>query len=162
MARSLSEMLDLPCLELDGVYHQPDWTLLPEDEFRSKVDEFTNRNRWVVDGNYNSAGVLDLVWNKADTVVWVDPPRRVVMSRVVRRTIRRAATREELWNGNREPWSNFTRWDPRENIIRWTWTRFASTWSRYEQRMADPRWEHLTFIRLRSRKDAKTFLEELA
>lgn len=49
----------------------------------------------------------DLTWRAADTLVWLDLPLPIVMSRLVRRTIRRAATREELWaTGNRETLRN--------------------------------------------------------
>jgi adenylate kinase family enzyme len=161
MARELADVLESPYLELDSVFHQPDWTPLPDSEFRSEVDEFTSQGRWVVDGNYSSHGVLDLVWGRSDSVVWLDPPKTVVMSRVIRRTVRRAITREELWNGNREPMSNFTKWDPEENVIRWSWTRFDHTRSKYEARAADSRWSHLTITRVRSRKDADLFLKRL-
>ena len=157
VARALASSLGVAHLELDSVYHQADWAPLPDDEFLAAAERFTAGERWVVDGNYNSHGVLDLVWGRADTVVWVDPPKRVVMSRVVRRTLRRAATREELWNGNREPWSNFTRWDPEENVIRWAWTKFEPTRVRYESRTADPRWSHLDIIRLRTRSETTAF-----
>ena len=161
MARSLSASLDIPYLELDSVYHQAEWTPLPDGEFQSVVGEFTSQDRWVVDGNYNSHGVLDLVWERADMVVWLDPPKPVVMSRVVQRTVRRAITREELWNGNREPRSNFTKWDPEENVIRWAWTRFEPTRSRYESRTADPQWSYLEIIRLCKRTETRVFLSNL-
>ena len=39
----------------------------------------------------------------ADTLIWLDLPLSLVMWRLVRRTVRRAATKEELWGtGNRE------------------------------------------------------------
>ena len=38
--------------------------------------------RWVIDGNYTSQ-VKDLVWARADTVVWLDLPRRTVMRRII-------------------------------------------------------------------------------
>jgi len=161
MARSLAASLDIPYLELDSVYHQAEWTPLPDGEFQSVVDEFTSQDRWVVDGNYNSTGVLDLAWERADTVVWLDPPKRVVMSGVTRRTLRRGAKREELWNGNRESLWSLTKWDPEENIIRWAWTRFEPTRSRYESRTTDPRWSHLEMIRLCSRADSAAFLMDL-
>ena len=159
MARSLAASLDIPHLELDSVYHQAEWTPLPDGEFRSVVDEFTSQDRWVVDGNYNSTGVLDLAWERADTVIWLDPPKRDVMSGVTYRTLRRGARREELWNGNRESLWSLMKWDPEENIIRWAWTRFEPTRSRYESRTADPQWSHLEIIHLQTRPEAAEFLK---
>jgi adenylate kinase family enzyme len=161
VALTISDMLGHPHLELDSVYHQPDWTPLSDDDFRAAARGFVEQDRWVIDGNYTSNGVVDLVWKRADTVVWLDMPKRVVMQRVTRRTIRRAVRREELWNGNREPMSNFTKWDPEDNIIRWAWTRFDHTREKYEDRMYDPRWNHLEFLRLRSRGDVDDFLSSI-
>jgi hypothetical protein len=56
----------------------------------------------VVDGNYGI--VRDLVWARADTVVWLDYPLRTILWRYLTRTLRRIRTGEELWpgTGNRE------------------------------------------------------------
>src|ERR687888_75403 len=49
---------------------------------------------------------------RADTVVWLDLPLRVALSRVTRRTIGRIRAGEELWSGNRESWrGGFFGWD---------------------------------------------------
>jgi adenylate kinase family enzyme len=162
VARAIADALSHPFLELDSVYHQPDWVPLPDDEFREVVGEFAANGPWVIDGNYTHGGVLDLVWGRADTVVWVDPPKSVVMQRVIWRTIRRGVTREELWNGNREPLSNFTSWDPEQNVIRWAWTRYDSRREEYESAMINPTWTHLTFIRLRSSAEAAEFIGSLS
>ena len=90
----------MPYVEIDALYHLPGWQELPADELVAAIDSRTSADGWVVDGNYSDA--LDLVWSRADTVVWLDLPRRLVMRQVVRRTTRRMVRREELWNGNRE------------------------------------------------------------
>jgi adenylate kinase family enzyme len=110
IAAELARLIGAPHLELDSVFHQPGWVPLPEPEFRTRVTELIAAPRWVVDGNYSA--VRDLVWSRADTVVWLDLPRWQVMRQVVGRTVRRAARRAELWNGNVEPWSNFLHLDP--------------------------------------------------
>jgi adenylate kinase family enzyme len=161
VAMAIAESLDCPHLELDSVYHQSGWTPLPDGAFRDVARGFVEQDRWVVDGNYTSHGVLDLVWSRADTVIWLDMPKRVVMQRVTRRTIRRAVKREELWNGNHEPISNFTKWAPEDNIIRWAWTRYGHTREKYADRMHDPRWSDLDFIRLHSRGDVSKLLGSL-
>lgn len=161
MARAISNRLGLRYLELDSVFHQPGWTPRPDDEFRAVVAEFTRAKRWVVDGNYTSHGVADIVWPLADTLVWMDPPKRTVMWRVIRRTVRRVTTRQELWNGNREPWSNLYSLDPHKNIMVWSWTRFDTYRSRYEDARSDGSWDHLDTHRLRTRREVDAFLDGL-
>jgi adenylate kinase family enzyme len=154
--RLLSAKLDVPFVELDAIFHQPHWAELPIEEFRERVTAIASGDAWIVDGNY--AGVRDLVWQRADTVVWLDLPRRLVISRVVRRTLRRALTREKLWNGNTEPLSNFYRWDPSKNIVRWTWVKYAEYQERYGSAVADPANAHVTFYRLRTAHDVAEFV----
>jgi adenylate kinase family enzyme len=160
-ARAIADRLGLRYLELDSIFHQPGWTPKPDAEFRAEVAEFARAKHWVIDGNYTSHGVADVVWPAADTVVWLDPPRRTVMGRVIKRTLRRVVTREELWNGNREPWSNL--WNPRpeKNIIMWSWTRFQHYRDRYESAHADGTWGHLDVHRLRTQRDVDAFLSAL-
>jgi adenylate kinase family enzyme len=158
LARELAASLGVPFLELDSVYHQPGWEPLPEDEFRRLVTAKANEDGWVIDGNYSA--VRSIVWARADTVVWVDPARWTVMRRVAWRTVRRAVTRQELWNGNREPLSNFLTWDPERSVISWAWHSHAKYRTRYGAAAADPASGHLTFIRLTSRRDVARFLAD--
>lgn len=51
-------------------------------------------------GNYGR--VRDLLWPRADTIVWLDYAFPLVLGRLTARTVRRAVTGEILWNGNRE------------------------------------------------------------
>ncbi len=159
LARRLAEKLEFPCLELDSIFHQPGWEQMPDHEFRSRIAEFALQPSWVIDGNYTSHGVKELIWPVADTLVWLDLPRAVVMRQVVGRTLRRAATREELWNGNREPWTNLWHWDPEKNIIRWAWVHHAPTRKKYEEALAQPETVHLKVYRLRSSGVVRRFLE---
>jgi adenylate kinase family enzyme len=124
LSRALAGALGAECLELDSVFHQPGWVPLPRDEFRQRVAAVVAGERWVIDGNYTSQ-VKDLVWARADTVVWLDLPRRTVMRRIIWRSFRRAAARTELWNGNRERWRNFFSMDKEESVIAWAWQTHA-------------------------------------
>ena len=159
VGRRLAETLGSPYVELDSIFHQPGWEELPTGEFRRRVAAVVAGDGWVVDGNYSA--VRDLVWERADTVVWLDLPRPLVMRRVVLRTLRRAVTRQELWNGNREPLSNFYRLDPQQNIIRWTWVMHAGYRARYTTAAADTSHAHLRFIRLCSPAEVAGFLGSL-
>ena len=64
----------------------------------------------MVDGNYRA--VRDLIWPRADTVVWLDYSLPLILARLTRRTFGRGLRRTELWNGNREQlWWHFLPWD---------------------------------------------------
>jgi adenylate kinase family enzyme len=156
LARELAAILRVPHLELDSVFHQPGWAALPTGEFRARVAEFVARDGWVVDGNYSI--VRDLIWDRADTVAWLDLPRHLVMRRLVWRTLRRMATRQELWNGNREEWRNLLSLDPEKSIIMWAWTTHATNRTRFLAASQDPDNAHLTFIRLTSSRAIRRFL----
>jgi hypothetical protein len=45
----------------------------------------------------------DLITDRADLIIWLDLPVRLVMWRLLRRTHLRNKHRTELWNGNVEP-----------------------------------------------------------
>ena len=158
LASQLAETLGVPHLELDAVHHQPDWEPLPTDEFRRVVAARAAAGGWVIDGNYGR--VRDLVWARADTVVWLDLPKRTVMRQVVWRTLRRVALRRELWNGNRERWQNFFTWNPEQSVISWAWHKHAGDRARYAAAATDPANAHLRFIRLASNRDIARFLAE--
>jgi adenylate kinase family enzyme len=158
-ASSLAGGLGCPFLELDSVYHQADWVPLATSVFRDRVAAVVAGERWVIDGNYSK--VRDIVWARADTVVWLDLPRRVVMRRLVWRTLRRVARRAELWNGNRERWRNLLTWDRQESVISWGWHTFGSNRARYAAAAADPANGHLSFVRLTSARAVRRFLREV-
>lgn len=156
LARTLAARLDVPYVELDAIFHQPGWTELPVDEFRARVGDVVAGDAWVVDGNYNA--VRDRVWARADTVVWVDPPRPVVMRRIVGRSVSRVVRRTELWAGNRERWRSLVSLDPRRSIVMWAWTQHGKYQARYGGAMTDPAWRHLEFVRVRSADDVEELL----
>jgi len=154
-ARALAERLGAAHVEIDALFHGPDWTSTPREELRARVAERIAADRWVVDGNYRNA-LGDLVSRAAETVAWIDPPRRVVMASVVARTLGRMAWRTELWNGNRERWRNLFDPRPEQNVVLWAWTRFpvyrrgyadmqaaappSQTWLRFGSRAAAWAW----------------------
>jgi adenylate kinase family enzyme len=155
-AAALAGVLGVPWLELDSVYHQAGWTPLALDEFRARVAAVASGPGWVIDGNYSP--VRDLVWARADTVIWLDLPKRTVMRRIVFRTLRRAAGRVELWNGNRERWRNFFTLDEQESVIAWAWKTHGSLREQYATALADPALDDLRVVRLGSPRAVRRFL----
>jgi adenylate kinase family enzyme len=161
LGKALAARIGAEFLELDSVFHQPGWVPLPDEEFRRRVGAAVAAERWVIDGNY-SGKVRDLVWDRADTVVWLDLPRRTVMRRIIWRSFLRAARRTELWNGNREHWRNLVALDKEESVIVWAWTSHARNHARYAAAMADPPNSQLRFVRLTRPAEVRSFLASVS
>lgn len=148
----------MPHIELDALFHGPEWT--PRPGFREDVTEAVAGPAWVVDGNYGST-VRDVVWARAEAVVWLDLPRRVVFPALLARSLRRGWTGEELWNGNRERLGSLLAVRPEENLLLWTWRAYPRYRKAYSEAMADPSLAHLTFVHLRRREDVSALLESV-
>ncbi|GGK08108.1 adenylate kinase [Pilimelia anulata] len=113
-ATLVAAALDLPRVELDALYHGPGWT--PRPTFAADVDRFAAGPRWVTEWQYRAVRARLLA--RADLLVWLDPPRAVVLRQLIRRTLHRRLRRVELWNGNVEPplWTILT---DRDHVVRW-------------------------------------------
>ena len=156
LARSIAEITGHAHHEMDHLFWGPEWTPVPDDVFRSRVVDVAAKDDWVMDGNYSR--VREQVWERAQTVVWLNLSFPVVFWRAVSRTLRRTFTNEVLFAGNREralavfhpdwiPW-----W-----VARTYWLR---RW-RYPAIFAQERFQHLQVVELRRRRDVTDFLAHL-
>jgi len=159
LAAALAEKIDGTSLELDELFHGENWAPTPTPEFRRRVAEALDTDRWVVAGNYSV--VMDLVHGGADTIIWLDLPRWLVTWSVVRRSLRRVIKREELGNGKRERWRNLVSPHPEVNVIVWAWTHHAAHTKRYEGFLTSPFWAHADVRRLRSRREVAQMMSSI-
>lgn len=156
LARHIAQRLAIPHVELDALHHEPNWTQAPTYVFRQRVERSLSGDNWVVDGNYSK--VRDIVWSRADTVVWLDYPLPVTMGRVVRRTFRRVVTQEDLWNGNRETWQMMF---SRDSIILWALTTYRKNREQYPILFKQPEYAHLKVVHLHSPQATNAWLKNL-
>ncbi len=159
--RKIAAVIDAPYVELDEIHHLADWVAINPDKFVSIIQQISAGPSWVIDGNYRLVVVDGPVWKLADTVIWIDLPRLVVMRQIVRRSIQRVWRGEVLWNGNREYLRNLFAWNPNKSVIRWSWTQHAKYVDRYSQAMCSEQYAHITFIRLRSHQEAQLLVRNL-
>jgi hypothetical protein len=152
VARSLAERIGAPFVELDALHNGPNWTTRPT--FAEDADRATRGSSWVADGNYSD--ISELLWSRADTIVWLDPPLWLARLRVVRRSLRRWVTQERLYNGNIEP--SPLGWVDPEHPVRLIAEQYGRLRARYTARFAEPRWGHLARVRLGSDAEVRTFL----
>jgi adenylate kinase family enzyme len=154
LAERLAGQTGLRVIELDALYWGRDWQGAPVELFRHRVERETRDGDWIVVGNYGQ--VRDLVWRSADTLIWLDLPLGIVMWRLVRRTLRRVLSREELWGtGNRETWRNS--FLSRQSILMWalrTHNRNREKYARECQSLARDK----RVVRLKSARDIERFL----
>ena len=151
VASRLAQKLSIAHIELDALRHGPNWTEMPDDELRRRVTECIASPNWVIDGNYSA--VRELVWQRATTVAWIDPPHWRIMTQVIGRSISRAVTQKELWNGNRE---TVRSWLNADHPIWWALRTHTARQAKFEAQM-QPNW-----IRLRSRADVESWIASLS
>ncbi len=160
LARRVAERTGWPHIEFDRYYHQKDWTPQNPAVLKAQIGAELQADHWVSDGNYQSV-LGDLVSARAETIVVYDLPRSLVTRQLVRRTIRRVVRREELWNGNREPLTNLTRWDPTKNVIRWSWTNHHKYRDGYRAAAESGAWAQADVVWVRRHRDAERWLDSL-
>ncbi|MBD1866232.1 AAA family ATPase [Cyanobacteria bacterium FACHB-471] len=158
LARRIAQQLQVPHVELDALHWEPGWTEASDQVFRDRATEALAGDRWVVDGNYSKA--RDLVWSRADTVVFLDYPFWLVMNRLLQRTVRRSLKQEELWNGNRENvWLSFF---SQNSILLWLLQTYQRNRKKYPALFQQPEYAHLSVIHLQSPKTTEDWLLNLS
>lgn len=153
LATELAALLGVPRHELDALHHGPGWSKRPE--FESDVAGFADDASWVTEDQY-LALVGEVLWARADTLIWLDLPRTTVMRRVIGRSFRRALRHQELWNGNRE---SFRAWLDPEHPIRWAWAGHERRRQQTQERLAA--FPHLRVVRLHTAAQADEWLRKL-
>jgi adenylate kinase family enzyme len=141
----------VPHVELDALNWNPGWEETPPDEFKQRVAAALDADGWVVDGNYRGK-LGNFVLDQADLVVWLDLPLRTTVWRVLRRTLKRLRTREQLWGTNVETWRDaFLR---RDSLIWWA----LKTHFRWRRRLPElvARYPH---VRLRSTREVRQYVK---
>jgi len=157
VAGQIARRLGIPHVELDALYWETDWTPTPLDVFRERVSQALSGDAWAVDGNYSK--VRDLIWSRADTVVWLNYWLPVIMWQLVWRTLRRGLTQEELWGGNQESLTRAL--FSRESILLWALQTYRRRRREYPVLLSQSEHAHLAVAHLRSPRAARDWVLSL-
>ena len=71
-ALKLAEKMDMPLFHLDAIWHRPDKTHIPREEFDHRLGEILALDGWIIDGNYQRT--MELRIEVSDTVILFDLP----------------------------------------------------------------------------------------
>ena len=146
LATQLGDRLNLTNVELDGINWQANWVNIPKHEMRECVDEaLPVAGHWIADGNYIRS-VRDIVWIRADTLIWLDYSLRVALLRVLRRTVGRIVKRKELWNGNRETLRHHLSFDVNQNLSLLTIRMHKQHRNNFPALFEQPEYRHLNVL----------------
>jgi adenylate kinase family enzyme len=157
LAQRLGVILDLPLIELDALHWMPGWTEKPWPEIRSELDPMTRQDRWITDGNYSQ--VRDLIWPRADTIIWLDYPFLSIFFRLFIRTLKRFFLNIELWNGNRERFrDNFL---SRDSLFVWLLKSLPKHKKNYPLAFQEPQHTHLQVLRFSHPRQTEHWLKKL-
>jgi hypothetical protein len=111
----------------------------------------------VAAGNYRL--VRDLIWDKAEAVIWLDYPFHIVFWRLLKRTVRRGITQEELWNGNREKfWGHLKLWSE-ESLFHWLFKTYWRGKREYPMLFSLPENAHLKIVHFKHPKETEEWLK---
>ncbi len=158
VGRQLSERIGIPHVEIDSLWWEPNWTEAGEDVLKERLQPIADGDEWILDGNYFSVGARDVIWPRADTIVWLNHGRRTTIPRIIRRTFMRGITRRELWSGNRESIKQAL--SP-HSIIWYAWKAHPKYNERYVGLEHDPELAHLMWVRLRTPSDVRRWFATL-
>lgn len=155
LAKQIAEKFNFTFIELDALHWEPNWREADDEVFRQRVKEAIQAPTWVSAGNYSV--VRDILWKKAEAVIWLDYSFWIVFWRLFTRTIQRIITQEELWHGNRESfWTQIKFWSD-NSVFNW----FIKTYWRRKREtpILLAKYPHLKVIHFRHPNETETWLQ---
>ena len=154
LAEEIAQRLGYRHVELDSLHWESNWGEAPIEIFRARVEQALTGTDWTIDGNYSK--VRDIIWSRADTIVWLDYALPVIFWRLGWRTLKRIVTRERLWNDNRETWRAVF---GRESLFLWVLQSRPRHRHEYPVLLQRPEYTHLNLIRLHSPHETEKWLK---
>ncbi|MCP1495110.1 adenylate kinase family enzyme [Peribacillus frigoritolerans] len=151
LARKLGEKLKSDVYHLDSLFWKPNWVGVPKEEQRKVQNKLVKKEEWIFDGNYG--GTMDIRFNAADTIIFLDIPRIICVYRAFKRILQyHNGTRPDMGEGCEERFSfEFFKW-----IGEYPRTKRPEILEKLDQHSKDKE-----IIILNSPKEIKHFLEKV-
>jgi len=160
LGRRLAAALKVPHVELDALYFAADLSTVPLPVLRERTSAAIAGDRWVTDGN--KSAVRDLVWPRADTVVWLDYPLAVSLWRLAKRALwRTSVLRKQAATGGGKGLFAAQLWLAGTGVLTALRSHRGQR-RRYPELFAEPANRHLAVVRLRSPRATRRWLARVS
>jgi adenylate kinase family enzyme len=152
LAERLGTLLGLPAYHLDALYWRPGWVRTSDEEWGELVRDLVARDRWIIDGGFTDS--MRMRFEAADTLIFVDLPRRVSFASVVRRRLLHSVRPAPGTAQGCRPMFNL-------RLLRWIWTFPQDHRPVILEALSDYA-SGRNVVHLRSRADVRRFVRSLA
>ena len=157
LAAELARRMDVPHVELDALHWGPNWKPVEPDVFRSRTKKALSGDCWTVDGNYNQ--VRDIVWSRADLVIWLKYSLFVVYKQLFLREMKRGWKKEVMWGINP---TRFRDMFGADSLFIYAFASARKHRHQFQMLFRDPAYAHLESVILASPEDTLAWVEKLA
>lgn len=156
----LATKLNVPYIEMDAVFWLPNWQYLELEDFIAALKPLLEQESWVLDGNQSKTNSFK--WQYVDTIVWLDYGFFRTFKQILVRSIKRAYSKQEVWQGtgNKE---SFTRnFFSSDSVVLWMLNNYWKTKKKYAKLFSSPSTQEIKCVRITSPKQAEEFLANAA
>ena len=160
LARALAVAIGVPHVELDALYFGPNFSTAPLPVLRDRTSAAIAGDRWVTDGN--KSAVRDLVWPRADTVIWLDYPLVVSLWRLGKRALWRTSVLKAQAAGKDEKAGVPRQFLSAAKGVLTALRSHKGQRREYPRMFAGPENQHLAVVRLRSPRATRRWLAHVS
>ena len=151
LAHRIADLTGLPLIHLDALYWHSGWRPTPNEAWDRVISDLCAGEAWVMDGNYSAN--MDLRFERADTAIFLDIPRRVCLYRVLKRAItHRGKVRSDCAPGCPERLDWF--------FLKWVWSFPTQRRPAMLERLANAP-ATVRVVHLRNNREIEVFLAEV-
>lgn len=102
LSKELSVITGLPLVHLDVEFWRPNWEMPSKDEWKKRNGELISEEKWILDGNVNHGGTMEMRFEAADLIIFLDINLFVCLAGVIKRNGKKRSDttqyREEKFN----------------------------------------------------------------
>lgn len=156
LGKRLAKITHAKIIDIDELHWKPNWQSTPSAQLIPKIEkEIWGEPRWIISGNYRET--MPTTMPQATCVIWLDYPLTLLLRRMLKRTIIRVITQQEICNGNKETIKGT--FFEKNNLFSYTIRTYPKRKQQFPQIIKT--YPHLKFIQIKSPKQLEKFIYKL-